>query len=79
MISGIPLVICDLDGSRIGRMFLGNLSVWMLYVYSADILQFFMNLSKYPFIACNVEIFGNSPADKLSPVLADFGLVFYSF
>jgi len=66
-------------------MFSGNLSVWMVYVYSADILQFFRNLSKnrnlskYPFRASNVEIFGNSPADKLSPVLANFGLVFYSF
>lgn len=39
----------------------------------------YRNLSEYPCIACNVEIFGNSPADTLSPILADFGLLFHSF
>lgn len=75
-------MVCELDGSSIGRVFLESLSVWMLYVYLAGILQFFRsywNLSKYPSIACNVDVFGNSPADTLSPLLVDFGLVFHSF
>lgn len=54
----------------------------MVYVSSAGILQFFrsyQNLSKCTFIACNVEIFGNSPTDRLSHILADFESGFDSF